>query len=317
MWNLLDFLLVVYQLLSLLPYSFSTLTHNYFLQISMYTNITNDTCREDTLQGVAYSALFLLGFFVNAAALRAFTAKRNSWTDTHIYMFNLVIADSALILFLPFRIYDSFFCLKKTLLCTFLMFIHFINVYASILTTTAISVQRYLSIRFPLQARSWTRKKEAAFFVCLIIWGILVTICIIFQDAMYPEKLWTCYERRKDQPLKVPFMVMLMFVGFFAPLLIIVFCSSQIICILLKVDEKSEETKSIVGIVTANMIVFIVCYTPIHVGLLVNYFNDPPPNWQFTDPPSHVYLLVSEWIAATNCCFDSISYYLLLKQFYS
>lgn len=283
---------------------------------SNITNITSATCRVDTLQGLAYSPLFLLGFLVNAAALRAFIAKRDSWTDTHVYMFNLAIADFALILFLPFRIYDAFFCLPKTRWCTLLIYIHFINMYASILTTVAISVQRYLAIRFPLKARSW-RKKKLAFAVCLVFWGLLVTISVVFREQNYPHKLWTCYERCKDLPLQLRFVLILVFLGFLTPLFIVVFCSIQIICILLKMDYKSKEKKSTIGIVTANMIVFIVCYTPIHVGFLVNYFYTPPPNWQSLYLPAHVYLLVSEWIASTNCCFDSISYYFLLVQFYS
>ncbi|KAM7400847.1 hypothetical protein PAMA_005160 [Pampus argenteus] len=283
----------------------------------MCTNITNSTCKVHTLDAVAYSSVFLLGFLVNAAALRAFIAKWQSWTDTHIYMFNLVIADSTLILFLPFRIYDCFFCLNKTFLCTFLISMHFINMYASIMSTAAISVHRYLAIRFPLQFRMWRWKKETAFVVCLVIWVNLVTLCTVFRDTNYPEKLWTCYERCKDQPIEESFIVILTVLGFLIPLLITVFCSSQTIFILLKSDEKSEEMKRIIGIVTANMIVFIVCYTPVHVGFLVNYFNNPPPNWQSTYLPARINFLVSEWIASTNCCLDSISYYFLLKRFYS
>uniref|UniRef100_A0A3Q3LJV4 G-protein coupled receptors family 1 profile domain-containing protein n=1 Tax=Mastacembelus armatus TaxID=205130 RepID=A0A3Q3LJV4_9TELE len=240
----------------------------------------------DTLQGLAYSPVFILGFLVNAAALRAIISKRDSRTDTGIYMFNLAISDFTLVLFLPFRINDSFLCLPKTKLCTFLIYMHFINMYASILTTIAISVQRYLVIRGGCCS--------------LTIWVLLGTLCALFQENNCPDKLWKCYERCKNLPLQQQLIVILIVFGFLVPLLIIVFCTSQVICILSKVDEGSEEKKRIVGIVTANMIVFIVCYTPIHVGLLVNYFYKPPPNW----------------IAATNCCFDSIGYYFLLKQFY-
>lgn len=283
---------------------------------SNITNVTNAGCKVDFLQGLAYSPLFLLGFLINAAVLHAFIAKRDSWTDTHVYMFNLAIADFTIVLFLPFRIYDAFFCLPKTHLCTFLIYIHFINMYASILTTTAISVQRYLVIRFPLQARSWRKKKEIAFVVCLVLWGLLVTVCVIYRRENHPNRLWTCFERCKDLPLNLYFIVILVFLGFLTPLLTIGFCSSQIIWILLKVDDKSEEKKSTIGIVTANIIVFIVCYTPIHVGFLVNYFYLPPPGWENVHLPAHAYLQSAEWIASTNCCLDFISYYFLLRRFY-
>lgn len=223
------------------------------------TSFTNASCKVDTLQGLAYSPVFLLGVLVNAAALRVFIAKRDSWTDTHVYMLNLAIADFALILFLPFRIYDAFICLPKDFLCTFLLFIHFINMYASILTTAAISVHRYLAIRFPMQTRSWRKKKETAFAVCLLLWGLLITISIIFQEENYPDKLWTCYERCKNIQLKLHFVLIMVFFGFLTPLLIVVFCSSQIINILLKLDDQSEEKRRTIAIVTANMLVFIIC----------------------------------------------------------
>lgn len=294
------------------------------LQISMCNNICNiinatcnATCRVDIHEGLGYSLLFLLGFLVNAAALRAFIAKRDSWTDTHVYMFNLNIADFFLILFLPFRVYDAFFCLPSSFLCTFLIYTHYINMYASVLTTAAISIQRYLAIRFPLQTRSWRKKKETAFAVCLVLWGLLVIASAIFRKENYPNKLWTCYERCKDRPLQLQFIVILAFLGFLTPLLIVVFCSSQIIWFLFKAHDKSGERKQIIGIVTANMIVFFVCYTPIHVAFLVNYFYIPPPDWHRVNLPAHTYLLVSEWIASTNCCFDSVSYYFLLLKYYS
>ncbi|XP_014894458.1 G-protein coupled receptor 35-like [Poecilia latipinna] len=281
------------------------------------TSNTTDLCVSSVLEGLGYSLVFLLGLVINGAALWAFVAKRASWTDTHIYMLNLALADFLLVLFLPFRIYDAFFCLPKTWLCTFLIFIHFTNMYASILTTSAVSLHRYLTIRFPLQARSWKRRKEAAVAVCLLIWVFLISVVVVFHKVNLPEKLWSCYERCKNNRISPEFTSILLSLGYLAPLLIIVFCSSQIIRILGKELNKSEERKSIVGIIKANMIVFLVCYTPIHIAHVVSLLYKVPENWRDVYLPSHKFLQVSEWIASTNCCFDSISYYFLLKTFYA
>lgn len=271
----------------------------------------------DYLSAVAYTPVFLLGLCLNVAALRIFIAKRASWKDTHVYMFNLNMADFSFILFLPFRIVDALVCLHRTHFCTFLMFSHFINMYASMLTTTAISVHRFLAIRFPLQARSWRRKKETAFAVCLVLWVLLVTSCVIFQEENYPDKLWNCFERCKNQRIKLSFLLIVTCLGFLIPLLIMGYCSHQIISILSKDDNRSEEKTNTIGIVAANLVVFILCYTPIQIGFVVNYFYAFPPDWQEVISPVHIYLLVSEWIASTNCCFDSISYYFLLRGVYS
>ncbi|XP_017277692.1 G-protein coupled receptor 35 [Kryptolebias marmoratus] len=288
------------------------------IHYKMPCNTTNGnaTTAVGLFEFLAYSPVFLVGFFVNVAALRAFISIRRSWTDTHIYMLNLAVADLALILSLPFRIYDTFFPLPKTCLCTFLISVHFINMYASMMTTTAISVHRYLVVRFPLQARFWKRKKAAAASVCLIIWALLVALAFVFRKENYPERLWTCYERCKDNPLSLKFIILLVFVAYSIPLLTTVFCSSQVI-ILLRKHSSSGEKKSLVGIVTANLIVFVVCYTPIHIAFVVNYFQTVPSNWMDEYLPAHAFLRVSEWISSTNCCFDSISYYFLLKKIYT
>lgn len=147
-------------------------------------------------------------------------------------------------------------------------------------------------------------------------WTAVLTICLTFNKENQPDKLWTCYERCKNQPLQLEFFLTLQLIGFAAPLLIIIVCSTCIIYTLSKAEEKSEEKRSTVGIVTANMLVFIVCYTPFHIGLIANYLLTSPPDWKSEYLPAHEYLLVSEWITSTNCCFDCIGYYFLLRHVY-
>lgn len=279
------------------------------------TNNLSDSCEVKILQGLAYCPVFFLGFVLNATALKVFVAKWGSWTDTHVYMFNLAIANFTLIFFLPFRIFDSFFCLPMSQLCTVLIHVHYINMYGSILTTGAISVHRYLAIIFPLQVSSWRRKKETASVVCLVMWTLLLTISTVFNKENQPNKLRTCYERCKNKPLKHEFLLMMQLLGFAIPLLIIIFCSTWIIYTLSMAKDKSEEKRSTMGIVMANMVVFIICYTPFHIVFLVNNLFPPSTDCR-SDLPTHVYLRVSEWIASTNCCFDSIGYYFLLRHFH-
>lgn len=306
-----------FDLFGSLCFVFFILHRDSTIQYNMSSNHTNVNCTMGIFGFLAYSPVCLVGFLVNGAALWAFISVRGSWTDTHIYMLNLAVADFALILTLPFRIYDTFKCLPITRFCTFLIQIHFINMYASMLTMTAISVHRYMSVRFPIQARSWRKKKETAVVVCVIIWALLVALAVAFRQENHPEKLWTCYERLKDHPLSLKFIVLLVLVGFVVPLLIFVYCSGHIIFILSKNHSSSAERKSLVGIVTANLIVFLLCYTPIHIAFVVNFLQTVPPNWMDVNLPAHTFLRVSEWISSTNCCFDSISFYFLLKKFYT
>nr|XP_046177935.1 G-protein coupled receptor 35-like [Oncorhynchus gorbuscha] len=277
----------------------------------------NNTCEVEILQAVGYLPVFLVGLLLNMAVLRVFLAKRAMWTDTHVYMLNLAAANCSLVFFLPFRIYNAFHRLDRTHFCTFLISTHYINMYASILTVTAISIHRYLAVKYPFHTRTWRSKKVAA-VVCGTIWVTVVTICAVFRKDNDPRKLITCYELSQESTLSVEFLVVLEVLGYLLPVLILVFCSTQTIRVLMKEKNEDEDTtvekRNIIGIVTANLIVFVVCYTPIHLGFLLRFLFKKN-KWE-SFKLVRDFWLVCEWIATTNCFLDSISYYFMLKQFY-
>ena len=275
-------------------------------------NHTDAACPVQVLEAVGYASLFVLGLLLNAVALWVFVRRRHAWTDTHVYTLNLIAADLTLVVFLPFRIVDAVHCIAKGYLCTFLISVHYVNMYASILTTTALTGHRFLLVKFPQRYRHGNKNRAGA--VCLVIWTVVIAVCVGFSSDNYPEKLWTCYERCEDAPIQKPFLALLMTVGFFVPLLIVVCCSCQIVWIMMRANDKSREKKSIVGIVTANMIVFVFCYTPIHASLLLKYSGKPPESCLPASINAHRIFLLSEWIATTNCCLDSVSYYFLFKS---
>lgn len=276
-------------------------------------------------QRVAYTPVLIFGLILNAKALWHFI-RTPQWTDTHIYMLNLLLADLLLTLFLPFRIFETYCPMEPTRLCTFLICVHYSNMYVSIFTITAISIQRYVGIRFPMQNKpsgtSATRRKKITSGICAFIWLVVIILCLIFHENMSPDKLQTCYERIGRCRLSGLFMLVLEIVGFLLPIVTIITCSSQTIWIvrksLMNIREHTEEEtvnrrKRVVAIVTANMIVFIVCFTPIHVGYLLRYIYASETTTT-TINFIHGFYDVSEWLATTNCCLDSVGYYFLLKK---
>lgn len=271
-------------------------------------------------QRVAYTPVLILGLTLNASALWHFW-RTPKWTDTHIYMLNLLLADLLLTLFLPFRILETYCPMKLTRFCTFLICVHYSNMYVSIFTITAIVIHRYVAVRFPMQNRtsgtSAARRKKIVSGICAFIWLVVIILSISFSKNMDPDKLKTCYERKDNNRITLDFLLVLEILGYLLPVVIITTCSTQAILIVLKslkdigqhTDKQTiDKRKSIVSIVTANMIVFIVCFTPIHVGYLLRYIYEDDTGF------IHVYYDVSEWLATTNCCLDSVGYYFLLKK---
>ncbi|KAG9278105.1 G-protein coupled receptor 55-like [Astyanax mexicanus] len=269
-------------------------------------------------QRVAYMLVFTVGLPLNISALWFFSRIQH-WTDTHVYMANLMLADVLLILFLPFRIFQTFCPIDPSALCTFLICVHYSNMYVSIFTIMVISAHRLAVIRFPLLARALqTRRKTMARVVCLFIWVFVIAICAGFSSNMFPKKLRECYERKHEHLLDFPFLLVLEIVGYLLPVAIVTTCSGQAICLLNKSTENQLqhaerkhvlERKRVVAIITANLIIFLVCFSPIHLAHLLKYLKSGK-SVLFTD----AFYEVSEWIATTNCCLDAVGYYFLLKK---
>ncbi|XP_051984590.1 G-protein coupled receptor 55 [Xyrauchen texanus] len=108
---------------------------------------------------VVYPPVFIVSLVFNITALCIFCRiKHKHLTDMHIYMLNLLVADFLAIFFLPFRIFEAFCPLKTTGFCTFLLCTQYSNMYGSIFTITAISIHRFIAIRFPFLIKAMVAK---------------------------------------------------------------------------------------------------------------------------------------------------------------
>ncbi|KAG5847801.1 G-protein coupled receptor 35 [Anguilla anguilla] len=270
---------------------------------------------------VAYIPVFVIGLLLNTAALCVFLRKRASWTETHVYMINLAVADFALILFLPVRIYSFFNQLEVWDFCPYLIAVHYLNMYASIFTVAAISVHRLVAVKFPFCARAHGLRKRTAFAICVFLWAVVVTICVLYSKLNSTQELQSCFEIALET-IELRFVLVFFILGFFLPFCTILFCSSLTIFSLLKDDHviTHEEKRKCVAIITANLIVFIVCYAPFNIMLLVK-FSVAMQSQHISNCATynlvHNIWSVTKWIATTNCCLDSIAYYFLFKEHFA
>ncbi|KAJ8274163.1 hypothetical protein COCON_G00087880 [Conger conger] len=212
---------------------------------------------------VAYIPVFALGLLLNSAALCLFLVRRRSWTETHVYMVNLVLADLALILPLPFRIYSVFHRSEVWDFCPLLIAVHYVNMYASILTLTAISVHRFAVVRFPFSARAGRWRKQTAAVLCVLIWVAVAAICAKLSQAHTRDKLQTCFDRVAG-PLPLWIVLVVFVVGYLLPCCVILFCSGQTIVSLLGDKEGiTQEKRKCVAVIAANLVVFVRLLHPV------------------------------------------------------
>ncbi|NXA31082.1 GPR35 protein, partial [Eudromia elegans] len=121
------------------------------------------------LELTLYILIFFFGAIFNALALWVFFCKVKKWTETRVYIVNLVFADCSVICSLPLVIYLRWNKSGRDELCQAAEAVYFINMEVSIYITLFISLDRYVAIRHPLAARALRSPGKAA-LLCALPW---------------------------------------------------------------------------------------------------------------------------------------------------
>uniref|UniRef100_A0A4W3HZY7 G protein-coupled receptor 55 n=2 Tax=Callorhinchus milii TaxID=7868 RepID=A0A4W3HZY7_CALMI len=293
-------------------------------------NSTQNVCQvavnEEIIQLVVYIPTFILGVPFNLIALFFFWFKIKRRTESVIYMSNLALADILLLLSLPFKMYYS--SSRKwpfhMAFCSFVESLYFVNMYGSIFFISAISVDRYLAIIHPLRARVYRSPRNSG-LVCLAIWMFiwLGSIPIYnFHDSPGSNGSIICFHKFSDKSWNFWLIAYVEFFGFVTPLAIVVFCSFSIIRKLLQkqipVAREHQTVDSCVRIVTANLVVFIFCFAPTHLGILLQFLvrrDIIGEHLCSTRQNISLFIQTAMCLANVNCCLDAICYYFIAKEF--
>ncbi|NWU39826.1 GPR35 protein, partial [Hylia prasina] len=266
------------------------------------------------LQLVVYIPVLALGIPLNAIAFWVFCCKLKRWTETKVYMINLIVADSFLLFTLPFLLYFTKYNHPIDHLCLAIQKIYFINMPMSIFIITLIAIDRYIAIKFPLKAQILRSPLKSA-SVCGCLW-----IALIIYSIWYPTHRsdWEdCCFRRQSLQARY-FSLFYTICGYFIPLGIVVFCSVQVIrCLKKKMATSPHESKlfqKAVHIVSVNLCVFAVCFSPFHISLLLRYAVEVAGARSLMQGVT-TSIKISACLANCNCCLDVFCYYFAAKEF--
>ncbi|NXE72370.1 GPR35 protein, partial [Cochlearius cochlearius] len=268
------------------------------------------------VQLCVYIPVLLLGILLNVLALWVFCWKLDKWTETRVYMVNLAVADCLLLFTLPFKTLTQLHQLKASSWCLILEGGYFINRLMSISIITVVAVDRYLAIKYPLKARALRSPLKAA-LASGFLWIVIICVMSLIKKLEDREQDKLCFEKSSVKPSVITLCAII--VGFFIPLIILSYCSIQVITELMrKKNENCHKEKLIrkaIYIVSANMAVFIVCFLPLYLGHLIRFIMDSiSSNCSAIQKVSNFVHLASV-LANTNCCLDAICYYFVNKEF--
>ncbi|NXD25099.1 GPR55 protein, partial [Spelaeornis formosus] len=259
---------------------------------------------------------FILGLVLNILVLFVFCRFWRKQTKTSIYMMSLVLADVLLLLSLPLKLIYSV-TMVSGLLCSFIQALYFVNTYISILMIVCITVDRYNCLRHPFKGRV-NQSPRWALLICCFIWA-LTWICSTPIFVFHKNERIKCFHNMSDQTWNVPFIVSVEIFGFLIPLVVMVFCSAQTIWILLNRkthDDNNVEERGSLRVIIINLVVFLVCFTPFHLGIFLQCLvrQHVIVGCRLKQSIS-LFLQVSMTLANLNCCLDAVFYYFAVKEF--
>nr|XP_049606707.1 free fatty acid receptor 3-like isoform X2 [Syngnathus scovelli] len=193
-------------------------------------------------------------------------------------------------------------------LCPFTAFIFYATIYNSTLLLTAVGVERYLGVAYPLRYALCRRPRNAV-VACVLFWVVTsLNLSIVY---IMPYAQWgnatakppsTCYMDFTESELKILLLVRLelFFVLFCIPFLICCFCYVNFILILSRLPNISRRRRlRAIGLALGTLVVFAVCFGPYNVSHVVGYARQESQEWR------NVALLSS----TLNACLDPFIFY--------
>ncbi|XP_073466561.1 probable G-protein coupled receptor 132 [Aquarana catesbeiana] len=158
------------------------------------------------------------------------------------------------------------------LACKITGFIFFNNIYISILLLCCISVDRYMAVEYALESRGVRRQKIAI--------GVTVTICSLvafihapvfrLSDGDQTGNQTTCFETLPVPSHIAYFYVARFIIGFLVPLLTLMYTN---FIIKRRIETSgsftSQQKNKVKYLAIAVIIIFLICFAPYHVVLLI------------------------------------------------
>ncbi|KAK7168579.1 hypothetical protein R3I93_004795 [Phoxinus phoxinus] len=268
---------------------------------------------------IIYSLAFTLGVIGNGVVIWV-TALKSKRTVNSVWLQNLAIADFVFVLFLPFSIdyvlRDFHWHFGKTM-CKLNSFVCTMNMYASVLFLTVLSLDRYIS----LVHLNWSeryRNVRRAWCVCALIW--IISCCLscpalIFRDVIQHDGKIVCFNNYHSESMHAVFVRHVALVslrttvGFLLP-----FATITVSGVLLAGKMRQSNSlrfTSFSRTVSAVILAFFLCWVPFHTFSLMELSMH---HSMYLNSVLMVGFPLATSLAFFNSCVNPILYVLLTKK---
>ncbi|XP_012939588.1 pyrokinin-1 receptor [Aplysia californica] len=250
---------------------------------------------------ILYTLIFLSGVLGNVCTCVVIARNRFLHTATNYYLFSLAISDvMTLILALPQEmstIWEAYPFIFGTGFCIIKSFVSEMTAYASVLTITAFTIDRYVAICHPLRSQALSSLSRAVKII-ILIW-VIACVCALpypIHTRMFHEVFDPCTgEPLPDSYLcnipaqwrhRMKYMFQFSTFAFFVvPLFIITIMYIFIGLALMKTDQfasgkknkqaaiaAAKAKKAVLKMLVAVVIAFFLCWAPFHTQRLMTIY---------------------------------------------
>ncbi|XP_072040578.1 neuromedin-B receptor-like [Amphiura filiformis] len=252
---------------------------NYTIVESESTGFVLDTRRKIAM--AIDIIFFVVGFCGNGSVIYLTIRHPGLRSIPNLMIANLAIGDMLVVTFVIFiNVLHYIFAsvrLFVTHYCEFILFIQLISQGVSVLTLTALSVDRFTTVAYPLHKQRYARK--------LSVWNVFAiwttSVVVLWPIFVYVEDA-TCWFA--DDTSYTVYILCIVFLLFILPSVVMVVCYVLTAKELLrkkpslKIDSrggrKQQKKRSRLALIVLIMIVaFIVCSSPFYTWLIVFRFD--------------------------------------------
>lgn len=268
-----------------------------------------------TANVVIYCVILIFGTLGNGLVIYV-TGFRMKRSVNSVWFLNLALADFLFTTFLVFSIIS----LSQghqwhfgQYMCKFSNFVALVNMFASVLLLTAISLDRCLSILVVVWAQN-KRSVPKAQAMCVVIW-ITAGICSVpyatFRTLREKSGVTKCvYPAWMTAEQKWTLYIFRFVMGFFVPFLVIVL-SYAAIGVRARRLQRAKSKRSC-RIILSVILAFFICWLPFHVVSFIELMSKTNPALRNTAKIGGP-LTVS--LAFMNSCLNPILYVFMCDEF--
>ncbi|XP_036454602.1 LOW QUALITY PROTEIN: C3a anaphylatoxin chemotactic receptor-like [Colossoma macropomum] len=275
------------------------------------TSQTTDLSSCDTaciFYAVANVIVIILGVAGNGLVIwiAGFKVKKSVVTTWYL---SLALSDFIFCSFLPFSVV---YMVKGEwifgrFMCKFTSFIMWLNMFSSIFLLVIISVDRCVTVMFPVWAQN-KRTIRKAFVIVMLAWitaAAFSTPSPVVRDIHLEQKTVCRYKYESMKTYTADVVCRFIF-GFVIPFLVIIICYVVIIR-KLKSNHMAKSKKPL-KIMTVLIITFLICWLPYHIVALMFLFM--PLNRSL--PTAFVFCV---FLSNVNSCLNPFLYAFLGRDF--